>query len=48
MEHQKILNLLKDENDSKFVARKWNNVNDNTWKNYDVGSEIIYDTTFEI
>ena len=30
MEHQKILNLLKDENDSKFVARKLNNVNDNT------------------
>ena len=28
MEHQKILNLLKEANDSKFVRRQWNTVND--------------------
>ena len=28
MEHQKILNLLNEANDSKFVIRKWNIVND--------------------
>ena len=41
MQHQKILNLLNEENDSQFVRRKWNIVNDNTRKNFDVGSEII-------
>ena len=30
MEHQKILNLLNDVNDSKLVTRKWNIVNDNS------------------
>ena len=30
MEHQKILNLLNEANDSKFVTRKWNMVNDNS------------------
>ena len=44
MEHQKILNLLNKANDSKFVARKWNIVNDNSKTNYDVGSETIYNT----
>ena len=34
MEHQKILNLLNDANDSKFVTRKWNAVNDNSKANY--------------
>ena len=29
MEQQKILNLLNDANDSKFVTVKWNIVNDN-------------------
>ena len=29
MKHQKILNLLNDATDSKFMARKWNIVNDN-------------------
>ena len=29
MEHQKILNLLNEANDPKFVTRKWNIVNDN-------------------
>ena len=28
MEHQKILNLLKEITDSKFVTRNWNIVND--------------------
>ena len=42
MEHQKILNLLNEVNDSKFVTRKWNIVNDNSNANYGVGSEIIY------
>ena len=34
MEHQNILNLLIEANDSKFVARKWNIVNDNSNANY--------------
>ena len=29
MEHQKILNLLNEPNDSKFVTKKWNIGNDN-------------------
>ena len=29
MEHQKILNVFNEVNDSKFVTRKWNIVNDN-------------------
>ena len=28
MEHQKILNLLNEAKDFKFVTRKWNIVND--------------------
>ena len=28
MEHQKILDLLNEASDSKFVTRKWNIVND--------------------
>ena len=28
MEHQKILNLLNEASDSKFVTRKWNTDND--------------------
>ena len=42
MEHQKILNLVNRANDSKFVTRKWNIVNDNSKVNYDVANEIIY------
>ena len=30
MEHQKALNLLNDANNSKFVIRKWNIVNDHS------------------
>ena len=41
MEHQKVLNLLKEVNDSKFATRKWNTLNDNSKENYNVGNEII-------
>ena len=44
MGHQKILDLLNEANDSKFVTRKWNNVNNNLNANYDVGNEINYKT----
>ena len=44
MEHQKILNLLNEANNSKFVKRKWNIVNDQSNANYDLGNEIIYNT----
>ena len=44
MEHQKILHLLNEASDSKFVTRKWNIANDNSKTNYGVGSEIIYNT----
>ena len=44
MEHQKILNLLNEESNSKFVTRKWNIVNDQSNANYDVGNYIIYNT----
>ena len=42
MKHQKI--LLNDTNDSKFVTRKWNIVNDQSNANYDAGNAIIYNT----
>ena len=35
---------MNEANDSKFVIRKWNTVNDNSKTNYDVGNEIIYNT----
>ena len=41
MEHQKILNLLNDANNSKFVTRKQNIVNDNSNSDYVVANEII-------
>ena len=44
MEHQKILNLLNEENDSKFTTRKWNIVNDNIKANYEEGNETAYNT----
>ena len=44
MEHQKILNLLNDTNNSKFVTRKWNIINDNSNSNYAAANEITYDT----
>ena len=42
MEHQQILNLLNEVNDSKFVTKKWNIVNDQSNTNYNVGNENIY------
>ena len=42
MKHQKILNLLNEPNDSKFVTRRLNIANDQSNSNYDVGNEIIY------
>ena len=44
MEHQKILNLLNEARDSKFVTRKWSIINDQSNANYNVGNEIIYNT----
>ena len=44
MEHRKIINLLNEPNDSKFMTRKWNIVNDQSKANYDVEKEIIYYT----
>ena len=44
MEPQKILSLLNEASDSKFVTRKWNIVNDQSNANHDVGNEIIYST----
>ena len=42
MGHRKIINLLNEPNDSKFMTRKWNIVNDQSEANYDVEKEIIY------
>ena len=42
MEHQKILNLLNEPNDSKFVTKKWNIGNDNSKSNYGAENKIIY------
>ena len=36
MEHQKILSLLNEPNDSKFVTKKWNIVNDESNANRDI------------
>ena len=44
MEQQKILNLLNEPSDSKFVTRKWNIVNDNSKSNYDATIEITCNT----
>ena len=40
----KILNLLNEASNSKFVTRKWKIVNDNSKSNYDAGNEITYNT----
>ena len=42
MEYQNILNLLNEANNSKFVTKKQNMINDQSKANYDVGNEIIY------
>ena len=33
---------MNEENNSKFMTRKWNIVNDQSNANYDAGNEIIY------
>ena len=42
IKHQRILNLWNE--DSKFVTRKLNIVNDYSKANYDVGNEIVFNT----
>ena len=42
IQHHKILNLLNEANDSKFVSRKWNIVIANSKANHAVGDSIIY------
>ena len=44
MEHQKILNLLNEANNSKFVTRKSNIVSDNSKANYNLADEITCNT----
>ena len=44
MKHQKILNLLIEAKDFKFVTRTWNIVNDQSNADYDVGNEVVYNT----
>ena len=41
MEYQKTLNLLNEANNSKFVSRKQNTVNDQSNANYDVENKVI-------
>ena len=41
MEYQKILN---EADNSKFVATKWNIINDQSNAKHDLGNEIIYNT----
>ena len=41
MEHQKILNLLNQANDSKFVTRAWNNINYESYGENGERHEII-------
>ena len=40
MEHQKILNLLNEVNNSKFVSRNGNIVDDNSKVNYGLGKKL--------
>ena len=44
MEFQKILNLLYEANDSKFVTRECNIFDDQSRVNYHVRNETIYNT----
>ena len=44
MEHQKILNSLNEASNSKFVTRKWNIANDQSYGKYGERNEIIYNT----
>ena len=42
MEDKKILNLLNEVNNSKFLTTKLNIVNDNSNTNYNERNEVIY------
>ena len=42
MEHKKILNLLSEASDSKFLTRKWNTGNVSSKANYNIANKIIY------
>ena len=44
MKHQKILDLLNEWRNSKFVKRKWGIVIDQSHTNYEAGNEIICNT----
>ena len=44
MEHQKILNLLNEANDSEFVTRKWNIINDSSKSNYGARNKTMFNT----
>ena len=44
MEHKKILNLLSEASDSKFLTRKWNTGNVNSKANCDTANKIVYNT----
>ena len=44
MESQEILNLLHEASNSRFMARKWNIVNEQSNVNYSVENENIYST----
>ena len=44
MEHWKILTLLNEASNSKFVTKKWNTGKDQSNANYDAENEIIYKT----
>ena len=44
MEHQKILNLLNEVRNSKFITTKWNIVNNQSSASYDWGNKSIYNT----
>ena len=42
MEHQKILNLLNESSNSKFVTRDWNIISGQSSANYSAENKIIY------
>ena len=44
MEYQKLLDLLNEASDSKFLTINWKIVNDQLNANYDAGIEIFYNT----
>ena len=42
MKHPKILKLLNEASDFKFVTSKWNIVINQSNANYDIGNKMIY------